>query len=71
MLTRVKRSLCSDFNIEKIIVDACGDILREHHYGHTECVYEKLLAEYLYSRCIPYMTQVDCFIQKNRTQVGT
>ncbi len=48
---------------------ACDDIMREHRSGHTECVYEKLIGQYLYDRCIPFQTQVDCFIQTSSTQV--
>ncbi len=52
-----------------ILRDACDEIMKEHHSGHTECVYEKLLSQYFYERCIPFMTQVDCFIQTSSTQV--
>lgn len=53
----------------QIIREACNEIMNEHSTGHTECVYEKLLSQYFYERCIPFMTQVDCFIQKGETHV--
>jgi len=40
-----------------------------HRERQTECFYEKMLACYLYERGIPYMTQVDCFVQQGTTQV--
>ncbi len=69
MLSKLKRDFCESFPVMEIIREACDEIMKEHSTGHTECVYEKLLSQYLYERCIPFMTQVDCFIQKGDTQV--
>lgn len=69
MLSKVKRNFCDSFDLMPIIRSACDEIMREHRSGHTECVYEKLLSHYFYERCIPFMTQVDCFLQKGGTQV--
>ena len=52
-----------------LVREACDSIMREHGPGHTECVYEKLLSHWFYERCVPFMTQVDCFIQKDEAQV--
>jgi GxxExxY protein len=69
MLSKLKRDFCESFPVMDIIREACEEIMKEHCSGHTECVYEKLLSQYLYERCIPFMTQVDCFVQKGDTQV--
>lgn len=69
MLSKLRQNFCSGFDVKSIVGTACKSIMNEHSVGHTECVYEKLLAQYFYERCIPYMTQVDCFIQKGNTQV--
>jgi len=69
MLKKLKRDFCESFDVMAIVRKACDEIMREHKAGHTECVYEKLLSQYFYERCIPFMTQVDCFIQKNGTHV--
>ena len=69
MLKRLKTSFCDNFDVMRIVRFACQEIMNEHHSGHTECVYEKLLSQYFYERCIPFMTQVDCFIQKGDTHV--
>jgi hypothetical protein len=70
MLAKLRSDFCQSFHIMDIVQDACNEIMREHSTGHTECVYEKLLSQYFYERCIPFLTQVDCFIQKNDTQVS-
>jgi GxxExxY protein len=69
MLSKLKRDFCESFPVMEIIREACDEIMKEHSTGHTECVYEKLLSQYLYERCIPFMTQVDCFVQKGDTHV--
>lgn len=69
MLARVRNHYLESIDVMEIIRCACLDIMKEHGSGHTECVYEKLLSQYLYERCVPFLTQVDCFIQKNDTQV--
>ncbi len=43
--------------------------METHKSRQTECFYEKMLACYLYERGIPYMTQVDCFVQHRSTQI--
>ena len=43
--------------------------MEQHKARQTECFYEKMLACYLYERGIPYMTQVDCFVQRGTTQI--
>jgi len=48
---------------------ACGEIMEEHSTGHTECFYEKMISQYLYERNIPFITQVDCFVQTASAQV--
>lgn len=52
-----------------IVERACDDIMRKHGPGHTECFYEKLLSHHLYEKCVPFLTQVDCYIQEGSTQV--
>ena len=47
-----------------IVRRGCNEIMRVHKARQTEYFYEKMLACYLYERGIPYMTQVDCFIQQ-------
>jgi len=69
MLRKLKRNFCDSFDVMGTVRTACDEIMKEHHTGHTECVYEKLLSLYLYERCIPFLTQVDCFIQKGDTHV--
>jgi GxxExxY protein len=49
--------------------EACLHIMGEHSTGHTECFYEKMISQFLYARNIPFITQVDCFIQTESTQV--
>ena len=69
MLAKVRSNYCEGLDVMKVVSAACDEIMRENASGHTECVYEKLLSQYLYERCIPFLTQVDCFIQKSDTQV--
>jgi len=69
MLAKLKRSSLQCQDIMGMLREACDSIMSEHHSGHTECVYEKLLSQYFYERSIPFLTQVDCFIQKSSTQV--
>lgn len=69
MLSRLKRHMCDSLDVMGIVRTACNEIMREHGAGHTEYVYEKLLSQYLYERCVPFLTQVDCFVQKGETQV--
>jgi len=70
MLAKLRRDYCDAFDVMNVVRVACNSIMREHAAGHTECVYEKLLSQYFYERCIPFLTQVDCFIQKEDVQVG-
>lgn len=69
MLAKIRSSFCDSVDVMQIVESASNEIMREHASGHTECVYEKLLSHYFYERCIPFLTQVDCFIQRNNTQV--
>jgi len=69
MLAKLRRDFCDSFDVMNIVRVASESIMREYAAGHTECFYEKLLSQYFYERCIPFLTQVDCFIQKNDTQV--
>lgn len=68
-LTKLKRSTLTAHNIIPLVRAACDDIIRDHPAGHTEAFYEKLLSQYFYEQCIPFLTQVDCFIQRGNTQV--
>ncbi len=56
-------------DIMHVVRTACTDIMETHKSRQTECFYEKMLSCYLYERGIPYMTQVDCFVQCGTTQV--
>lgn len=69
MLKRLKKNFCEHFDVMKVVRHACQEIMEEYSIGHSECVYEKLLSQYFYERCIPFMTQVDCFIIKGDTHV--
>jgi hypothetical protein len=69
MLRKLKRSYCEGLDVMSLVREASDSIMREHGPGHTECVYEKLLSHWFYERCVPFMTQVDCFIQKDEAQV--
>jgi GxxExxY protein len=69
MLSKLRSHVCQSFPVMEFVQQACREIMLEHCTGHTECVYEKLLSQYFYERCIPFLTQVDCFIQKNDTQI--
>ncbi len=52
-----------------VVRNACKEIMDTHSTRQTESFYEKMLACHLYERGIPYMTQVDCFVQRGTTQV--
>jgi GxxExxY protein len=69
MLARVRNHYLESLDVMDVVSRACAEIMHEHGPGHTECVYEKLLSQYLYEKCVPFLTQVDCFIQKSDTQV--
>ncbi len=56
-------------DIMYVVRIACVEIMETHRSRQTECFYEKMLACHLYERGIPYMTQVDCFVQRGTTQV--
>lgn len=56
-------------DIMHVVRVACKEIMETHKSRQTECFYEKMLACHLYERGIPYMTQVDCFVQRGTTQV--
>ena len=56
-------------DIMYVVRIACKEIMETHKSRQTECFYEKMLACHLYERGIPYMTQVDCFVQRGTTQV--
>jgi GxxExxY protein len=56
-------------DIMHVVRVACKEIMETHKCRQTECFYEKMLACHLYERGIPYMTQVDCFVQRGTTQV--
>jgi len=71
MLARVKRSLKIPVphEVMPMLRAACGAIMHEHSTGHTECFYEKMISQFLYERNIPFITQVDCFVQTACAQV--
>ena len=56
-------------DIMHVVRAACREIMETHKCRQTECFYEKMLACHLYERGIPYMTQVDCFVQRGTTQI--
>lgn len=56
-------------DIMHVVRKAAKEIMEMHKARQTECFYEKMLACYLYERGIPYMTQVDCFVQRGTTQI--
>ena len=56
-------------DIMHVVRVACKEIMETHKSRQTECFYEKMLSCHLYERGIPYMTQVDCFVQRGSTQV--
>lgn len=56
-------------DIMYVVRKACKEIMEIHKSRQTESFYEKMLSCYLYERGIPYMTQVDCFVQRGSTQV--
>ena len=56
-------------DIMHVVRLASKEIMETHKSRQTECFYEKMLACHLYERGIPYMTQVDCFMQRGTTQV--
>lgn len=56
-------------DIMYVVRTACKEIMETHKSRQTECFYEKMLACHLYERGIPYMTQVDCFVQRGTTQI--
>lgn len=56
-------------DIMYVVQKACKEIMDTHKSRQTESFYEKMLSCHLYERGIPYMTQVDCFIQRGSTQV--
>jgi GxxExxY protein len=56
-------------DIMYVVKSACHEIMETHKSRQTESFYEKMLACHLYERGIPYMTQVDCFVQRGTTQV--
>jgi GxxExxY protein len=56
-------------DIMNVVRNACKEIMETHSTRQTESFYEKMLACHLYERGIPYMTQVDCFVQRGTTQV--
>lgn len=56
-------------DIMHVVRNAAKEIMETHRSRQTECFYEKMLACHLYERGIPYMTQVDCFVQRGTTQV--
>ena len=56
-------------DIMQVVRTASKEIMETHKSRQTECFYEKMLACHLYERGIPYMTQVDCFVQRGTTQI--
>ena len=52
-----------------VVRTACKEIMETHRSRQTESFYEKMLSCHLYERGIPYMTQVDCFVQRGTTQI--
>ena len=56
-------------DIMHVVRIACREIMETHKSRQTECFYEKMLSCHLYERGIPYMTQVDCFVQRGTTQI--
>ncbi len=56
-------------DIMYVVRSACNEIMETHKCRQTESFYEKMLACHLYERGIPYMTQVDCFVQRGTTQI--
>jgi len=71
MLARVKRSckMPEPRDVMDTLHVACESIMDEHSTGHTECFYEKMISQFLYERNIPFITQVDCFVQTAYAQV--
>ena len=69
MLSKLHRKTLQGFDVMSVMREVCDSIMRDHRSGHTECVYEKLIGQHLYERCIPFLTQVDGFIQQSSTQV--
>ena len=69
MLARLKKSCSQECLTMSVLREACSEIMRIHSTGHTECFYEKMISQYLYERNIPFITQVDCFVQTACTQV--
>jgi len=68
MLAKLRsHSKCN--NVMDTIEKGCDLIMKEHGTGHTEAFYEKALSHYLYELCIPFLTQVDCFVQKSSAQI--
>ena len=56
-------------DIMHVVRTAANEIMETHKSRQTECFYEKMLSCHLYERGIPYMTQVDCFMQRGTTQI--
>ena len=56
-------------DIMHVVRLATKEIMETHRCRQTESFYEKMLACHLYERGIPYMTQVDCFVQRGSTQI--
>ncbi len=69
MLSKLHRSTLQGFDVMSVLREICNTIMEEHRTGNTECFYEKLIGQHLYERCIPFLTQVDCFVQQGSTQV--
>ena len=70
MLTKLRKSHSRSASVMEIVETGCNSIMHEHGIGHTEAFYEKALSHYLYDRCIPFLTQVDCFVQKGSAQIN-
>ena len=56
-------------DIMHVVKKAAKEIMETHKCRQTENFYEKMMSCHLYERGIPYMTQVDCFVQRGVTQI--
>ena len=69
MLAKLHRSTVHGFDVMPMLREICNAIMDEHKTGNTECFYEKMIGQHLYQRCIPFLTQVDCFILHGHSQI--
>ena len=67
--SKLKGSLENHRPIIQLVRILANKIIAEHRGGQTEAFYEKMLSTHLYERGVPYLTQVDCFVQQGTTPV--